>query len=81
MPDRKPFLVHDVFGEVFVAHRLECPRANVQRHLRRRHAARADGSEQRRVKMQPGGGGGDRAAVFGKHRLVALLVAFQRRPL
>ena len=81
LPHLQPFLVHDVLGKIFVAHRLERPRANVQRNLCHLHAAQADGGEQCLVKMQPGGGGGDRAAVFGKHRLIALLVALQRRAL
>ena len=53
----------------------------MQRNLCHLHAAQANGGEQGLVKMQSGGGGGDGAAVLGKHRLIALLVALQRRPL
>ena len=73
--DGEPFFVHDVLGEVFVAHRLEGARADVQGDFGALHAARGDGSEQGFIEMQAGGRGGDGAAVFGVHGLVALAVA------
>ena len=71
--------VHHVLVRIIAAQRRKSSRADVQGDRDRIDAARLQGGQHLRRKVQSRRGGGDRAGYFGKHRLVALAVGGLRR--
>ena len=67
-----PLTVHLVLMKIVHPHRLERPRADMQRHMPKLHATLAQSGQQGIIKMQARGGGSHRTNLASKHGLVAL---------
>ena len=72
--DLELFAVHRVVVEIVGRNRLECPEADVERHVRHADAARSERLEERSREVETGGRRGDRARRAREDGLVALAI-------